>query len=330
LLAALTGDYGSINYSPTPSNDRSLLTEVAATKNADELKFTPIVDDIVRRVDAGTYFDFRNHDGDETAEINSVTGYLRRRGFDAPEGYLNPRMGDRDPRLVAMRLSLIDPDFVDNFTAGKYKNANSAMVERLQHALIGKRSVDFPDVNDAGLEEAIRVQIRAKPPAPVQLNAEIPTTDEFRKFAATIYGEAGASSKDAWRAVGHVIMNRVGYREWKKRTTVTEVVENTGFDAYTQQTSQYKSAYNYLTGAADKAPPNLQEMLQVAANVYAGEDPDLTGGAVLYYSPKAQASLVKSHPEKYHSLTPDWKFSQLSDVTPTETKNDDFLFYKYK
>lgn len=42
-------------------------------------------------------------------------------------------------------------------------------------------------------------------------------TEDFAIFASTIYGEAAASSEAAWRCVAHVIMNRVGRLEWRKK-----------------------------------------------------------------------------------------------------------------
>ena len=60
------------------------------------------------------------------------------------------------------------------------------------------------------------------------------TQDDATVFA-TIYGEAANSSPASWRAIAHVIMNRVGRREWWKHKTPAAIVAYTGFDAFKQQ-----------------------------------------------------------------------------------------------
>jgi len=63
--------------------------------------------------------------------------------------------------------------------------------------------------------------------------------------------------------------------------------------------------------------------------VYNREKADSTGGAVLYYSPKAQAQLANENPRMY-SRTPDWNFDVLDLVNVSGPENDDLEFYKYR
>lgn len=158
-------------------------------------------------------------------------------------------------------------------------------------------------------------------------------SEELRLFVATVYGEAVSESKASWMAIGHVIKNRVGTREWRDLKTVSDVIKKSGFDAYKHQTDLFKSAMKAMIGmdgalAAD-APKKLDEIVKVLRPVYEGKDEDNTGGAVLYYSPKAQKSLHKKYPSMYKELPP-WNFKVLEEVKVNGTEADDFKFYKYR
>ena len=69
-------------------------------------------------------------------------------------------------------------------------------------------------------------------------------------------------------------------------------------------------------------------MMQVIVPIYLGLSKDTTGGAVLYYSPKAQRAL--SAKSKEYKLVPNWRWNVLERVYPTGVGRDDFAFYKYK
>ncbi len=140
-------------------------------------------------------------------------------------------------------------------------------------------------------------------------------------------GEAGGQSRDSWIAVGNVINNRVGYREWTRYKTQTAIIENTGFDAYSQKTIQYENAYKSLSSG--KINSHLTEMIHVVAPVYLGLTEDTTNGAVLYYSPKTQAALADRSSGGYKK-TPGWRWHELTRTYPLGVKHDDFAFYKYK
>jgi len=157
---------------------------------------------------------------------------------------------------------------------------------------------------------------------------------EFRVFVATTYGEANTGSETAWRAVGNVIMNRVGSGIWKEYNTVESVISNTGFDAYTQKNSPYLDALAVLNGDS-KQPAwrkqKVERMRELLAPIYLGTEPDITSGAVNYYSPKAQADWHKRFPKKYTSAIPKWKWNTLQQVSiPNLESTDDFRFYKLK
>lgn len=154
---------------------------------------------------------------------------------------------------------------------------------------------------------------------------KVKQADEFNMFVAVIYGEANTCSEAAWRAVGHVIMNRVGKHEWSKFKTVTSIItQKYGFEAYGN--NHFNIAYAYLNNkASDKAPNKLiDRMVSVLRTVYDGTDSDNTYGAVLYFSPKAQKALERKEPT--------WaKNNKLIEVKVDGLEvSDDFRFFKYK
>lgn len=162
-----------------------------------------------------------------------------------------------------------------------------------------------------------------------ELNCVEEESEEFRVFVSTVYGEAAGQSKAAWACIGWVINNRVNYREWRKHKTVSDVIKNTGFDAYTHKTRLYSKAYDYLAGNSDVAPDRLLDMIKVLRPVFSRLASDCSKGSVLYYSPKAQKALSKSNPGMYRE-TPKWNFDKLERVFPEGVEDDDFAFYKYK
>jgi hypothetical protein len=145
----------------------------------------------------------------------------------------------------------------------------------------------------------------------------------------TVYGEAANCSEASWEAVANVIMNRVGTREWKKYDTVTKVIKNSGFDAYTNPNDPYKTAEKYLYNR-DGSNAKLEKLISIVLDVYNGKSEDNTNGAVLYYSPKAQAALHKKFPKSYPSLVPPWVNDKVEEVKVSGAGKDDFKFYRYK
>jgi hypothetical protein len=158
------------------------------------------------------------------------------------------------------------------------------------------------------------------------------TAEEFSLFVATIYGEAGNSSEAAWNAIAWVIMNRMGTREWSAFQTAKAVIRNTGFDAYTQKTAPYHHAMAAMKRRSlHHQNPVVERIIRIVRPVYLSLASDPTSGAVLYYSPKAQAALHKANPSMYKRESPPWKFELLKQVSiPGLTSLDDFKFYAYK
>lgn len=149
--------------------------------------------------------------------------------------------------------------------------------------------------------------------------------DEFKLFVAIVYGEANSCSEAAWRAVGPVIMNRVGNNEWSKLKTVTAIItQKYAFEAYNKK--QFNIAEKYLhSNSKDKLSDKLiDRMAEVLEPVYKKKDPDNTYGAILYFSPKAQKALGRNKPN--------WASSKkLTEVKVDGLEGtDDFKFYKYK
>ncbi|WP_256701028.1 RHS repeat domain-containing protein [Paenibacillus sp. P46E] len=157
-------------------------------------------------------------------------------------------------------------------------------------------------------------------------------TEELVIMIATIYGEAANSSETSWEVIANVMMNRVETGEWKKYTSVLEIIKHTGFDAYTQKNQPYKEAMDYLEsrgGKGSKENTYIEKLIQTVVDVYFNKREDITGGAVLYYSPKAQAALHNKYPKSYKE-NPPWNVKLLTQVKIKGLENDDFKFYKYK
>lgn len=155
--------------------------------------------------------------------------------------------------------------------------------------------------------------------------------DEQKLFIATVAGEAGGNSEKAQRAVAHVIMNRVGYKDWAKHDTVGKLLTPDQFSSINDPNNQpFQEMTKYLQNR-DGSNPRLERLINTAMNVYHGKVPDFTGGAVMFYSPKAQAQLHRERPDLYLKEVPvDWDFEQLQKMTVPIEEDDDFLFYKYK
>ncbi len=157
--------------------------------------------------------------------------------------------------------------------------------------------------------------------------------NEFRLIVATVNGEAANSSTVAQKAILCVIMNRVGKREWARYHTVSGIIQHTGFDAYRQKIAPYTHAFQYITARdARKLNGRLETMIKALLPIYKKKQADITSGAQLYYSPKAQAALHKKFPKSYTKDVPaDWNFSVLQECTvPGLGASDDFKFFKYK
>lgn len=147
-------------------------------------------------------------------------------------------------------------------------------------------------------------------------------------FVATIYGEAGGCSETAWQVIANVIMNRRNDKHWGEYSSITEIIEHSGFDAYTNENNMYKIAKSYLDNR-DYTNAEIEKMISLVIPIYEGETTDISNGATMYYSPGAQKELHEKYPEKYKEK-PNWNFNLLEEINISGIENDDFLFYKYK
>ena len=157
-------------------------------------------------------------------------------------------------------------------------------------------------------------------------------THEFEMMVATIYGEAAGQSPGSWDAIASVIINRVETREWSDLETVEEVIQYSGFDAYSHQTSLYTYAEQYLDDRANGVgveDPIIEAIIDETLDIYTGAQ-EPTTDAVLYYSPEAQQQLNQQYPQ-YYGPEPGWNFDLLVEVYPPGVMDtDDFAFYSYK
>ena len=148
-------------------------------------------------------------------------------------------------------------------------------------------------------------------------------------FVATICGEAIGSGTLACRIIAWVIVNRVGFREWKKYKSPISVIKNTGFDAYTYSTTEYKKAFSYLQEREKKHKRNNKLYENIITSVmpiyrhYKNKSfkriYNISKGAVLYYSPRSMGGSI-----------PNWNFSLLKRISITGIRSYDFMFYKYR
>ena len=116
----------------------------------------------------------------------------------------------------------------------------------------------------------------------------------------TILGEAGSEPPEGQAAVAHVIVNRLRDPRWSKAGSIA------GVALQPQQFSTWnKGAGGNSVGSG--ANPNSASYLRakaIAEQVLSGSQPDMTGGATHYFSPKGMEALVKAGSQK--NLIPKW------------------------
>jgi spore germination cell wall hydrolase CwlJ-like protein len=157
------------------------------------------------------------------------------------------------------------------------------------------------------------------------VNKNSTTVGEFELFVAIVYGEANSCSEAAWRAVGHVIMNRIGNHEWSKLNTVTAILtQKYAFEAYHKTQFNIADKYLYDKTKDKKTDKLIDRMIEVLKPVYNKTDPDNTSGAILYFSPKAQKALGRDKP--FWAASSKLIEAKVDGLEAT----DDFKFYKYK
>lgn len=144
-------------------------------------------------------------------------------------------------------------------------------------------------------------------------------SEEEKLLVATVCGEAIGEGELGWKAVTNVIMNRVDSKYFSD--SVTEVIQNTGFDAYTYQTSEYRKAMDYLENRTNDNEL-YEEIISVTIAIYRGDDVnDITQGSTLYYSPQSM--------EDPNSM-PLWNFDLLVEQYVEGIDSNAIRFFKYK
>ncbi len=154
--------------------------------------------------------------------------------------------------------------------------------------------------------------------------------EDMRIVLATIYGEAAQSSPAAWRAIASVIRNRVGHLEWKHLATPRAVVEGSGFDACRFENRPFVQAMDaYGPKGAQHLTAALRALEDATRAIIEGLEKPVTP-AVLYFSPRAQASLHVQDSLRYRMM-PSWDWRLLEEVHPPSLDPaDDFRFFKYR
>lgn len=156
-------------------------------------------------------------------------------------------------------------------------------------------------------------------------------TDEQKLFVSTVAGEVGGHGETAQRSVANIIMNRVGHPRFKYSDTVENVIKTPGqFTCYEKPNVPFTRMKNYLKNR-DGSDRVMENIINTAMNVYHKKEPDNTGGAVLFYSPKAQAEQHERNSAEYLAPRPsDWNWDELYEVDVPGVTGENFRFYKYK
>ena len=142
-------------------------------------------------------------------------------------------------------------------------------------------------------------------------------------FVAVIAGEAIGEGKKSWKAIAHIIMNRVRDKthDFKNYNTVTKVIKQPyQFSSYFYKDRQYLKAKNYLK---KRKPKNkrYERLIKAVIPIYKGKKKDITKGALLYYSPKSMNP---------RGSEPSWDFSKLKEIKIKGIASNNFRFYKHK
>lgn len=186
----------------------------------------------------------------------------------------------------------------------------------------------------SGIAAALKSPLPVVPPS---------LQEEFEIFVATVCGEAIGQSEGAWKGVAHTIMNRVArkYETWKNCFTPTEVIRQTGFEAYNKKI--FLAAREYMKAPATASfndRDKLQRLITLVTPIFMRQGDD-GAGAVFFYSPKAQRQLAEreaANGNRSRSIVPGF-VNQTGDkelVRVTEQvlggagKKDDFEFYAFK
>ena len=146
-------------------------------------------------------------------------------------------------------------------------------------------------------------------------------TKEQKLFIAVIAGEAIGENRKSWKAIAHIIMNRVHDKkyEFKNYNTVTAVIKQKyQFSSYTFKSPEYVKAEKYLKKRKPKKK-KYEKLIRTVLPIYKGKRKDITKGTLLYYSPKSM---------KPSGSKPSWNFKKLKEVKIKGITSKNFRFYK--
>lgn len=150
--------------------------------------------------------------------------------------------------------------------------------------------------------------------------------EDEKVVICTVCGEAYGAVDCVQKAVAHVIMNRIAFREWKKYKTAEEIVKYTRFDAYDMKASNYRKAEEYLKNR-NGLEEEIERIIRNAIPVIRGQEDDFTEGCVMFYSPmRYRYDCLKRG--KIRNLRPDWNFDILQKAKLKGCRGD-FAFFRY-
>lgn len=150
--------------------------------------------------------------------------------------------------------------------------------------------------------------------------------EEEKAVICTVCGEAMHASDTIQKAIAHVIVNRIGYREWCNFHTAEDIVKYTGFVACELRSKHFKEAETYLEERC--GDERFERVIRNVLPVLRKEEEDFTQGCVLFYSPW-QFFLDQMRTGDFGKKAPDWDFSILEKVKFHGLEGD-FKFYRYK
>jgi len=211
-------------------------------------------------------------------------------------------MGDRKPGGIFVNISKTLETALANAEAAKAKAAKAEAAKAVKLAEVSKKVMTA-----ALVEEASNVPY------------DMVFTEEQKLFMGVIAGEALEANEKTWKAVAHTIMNRLKEPRdrWSNVETVTDVLDKTQYDAVEKK--QYLLMREYLENR-DGSAARYESLIAAVLPIYAGSEPDFTGGAHYIFNIKGSESLeadLNAQPDRYVRIAP------IDGIN-----NDDFRMYR--
>ena len=149
--------------------------------------------------------------------------------------------------------------------------------------------------------------------------------DEEKAAVCTVCGEAFHAADAVQKAIAHVIVNRIGTREWNRYQTSEEIVRYTGFNACEFRAKYFREAERYIDER--NGDEKFERVIRNVLPVLRKEEEDFTRGCVMFYSPR-RYRLDQMRAGNYKRKVPDWDFSLLEKVRFPGLRGD-FAFFRY-